>query len=79
MLLGLEDTLDQMLWMGEHLSSRGDIPTPQEVVNRISSITREDIKRVAGKVLTNSRLNMALIGSIDDKSEKEISKALNIG
>ncbi len=79
MLLGLEDTLDQMLWMGEHLSSRGEIPTPQEVVNRISSITREDIKRVAGRVLANSRLNMALIGSIDDKSENEISKAINIG
>jgi predicted Zn-dependent peptidase len=79
MLLGLEDTIDQMLWMGEHLSSKGEIPTPQEVVRRISSLTPEDIKRVAGRVLENSRLNMSLIGTIDKKQEKEISKALDIG
>lgn len=79
MLLGLEDTIDQMLWMGEHLSSRGEIPTPQEVVRRISNLTPDDIKRVAGRVLNNSRLNMSLIGTIDNKQEREISKALDIG
>jgi len=79
MLLGLEDTIDQMLWMGEHLSSNDKIPTPQEVVRRISSLTIDDIKRVAGRVLDNSRLNMSLIGTIDKKQEKEISKALVIG
>lgn len=79
MLLGLEDTIDQMLWMGEHLSSNDEIPTPQEVVRRISALTPDDIKRVAGRVLENSRLNMSLIGTIDKKQEKEISKALDIG
>ncbi|MBP6943801.1 MAG: hypothetical protein KBB79_02850, partial [Candidatus Omnitrophica bacterium] len=64
---------------GEHLSSNDKIPTPQEVVRRISSLTIDDIKRVAGRVLDNSRLNMSLIGTIDKKQEKEISKALVIG
>jgi predicted Zn-dependent peptidase len=79
MLLGLEDTLDQMLWMGEHLSSKGEIPTPQEVVQKIASLTPDDVKRAAKRVLDNSRLNMSLIGTIDKSQEKEISKALNIG
>ncbi|MFA5148994.1 MAG: pitrilysin family protein [Candidatus Omnitrophota bacterium] len=79
MLLGLEDTIDQMLWMGEHLSSKGDIPTPQEVVQKIASLTPDDVKRAAKRIIENSRLNMALIGTIDKSQEKEISKALNIG
>ena len=79
LLLGLEDTLDQMLWMGEHLSAEGKIPTPQEVVVEIEKITPDDVRRVAGRVFTDSHLNMAVIGTAGKSQEKNISEVLHIG
>ena len=79
LLLGLEDTLDQMLWMGEHLSAEDNIPTPQEVVEEIDKIDRGDIERVAGRVFTDGRLNLAVIGTLNKTEEKKISEVLHIG
>ncbi|OGX33662.1 MAG: hypothetical protein A3I43_04685 [Omnitrophica WOR_2 bacterium RIFCSPLOWO2_02_FULL_50_19] len=78
LLLGLEDTLDQMLWMGEHLSAEGKIPTPQAVVAEIEKIDPDDVKRVAKRVLGDLRLNMAVIGTTDEAEEKRISEVLHI-
>lgn len=78
LLLGLEDTLDQMLWMGEHLSAEGKIPTPQAVVSEIEKIDPDDVKRVANRVLGDLRLNMAVIGTTDEAEEKKISEVLHI-
>jgi len=79
LLLGLEDTLDQMLWMGEHLSAEGKIPTPQEVVAEIDRIEPEDVTRVAKRIFADQHLNMAVIGSTDKIGEKKISEVLHIG
>ena len=79
LLLGLEDTLDQMLWMGEHLSAEGKIPTPQEVVAEIEKITPDDVRRVAGRVFVDQHLNMAVIGTAGKSEERNISEVLHIG
>ena len=79
LLLGLEDTLDQMLWMGEHLSAEGKIPTPQEVVAKIEKISPDDVRRVAGRVFGDPNLNMAVIGTAGKSEEKNISEVLHIG
>ncbi|MDD4879750.1 MAG: pitrilysin family protein [Candidatus Omnitrophica bacterium] len=79
LLLGLEDTLDQMLWMGEHLSAEGKIPTPQEVVAEIEKITPDDVRRVAKRIFGDRHLNMAVIGTADKSEEKNISEVLHIG
>ena len=79
LLLGLEDTLDQMLWMGEHLSAEGKIPAPQEVVAEIEKITPDDVRRVARRVFGDRHLNMAVIGTAGKSEEKNISEVLHIG
>ena len=68
-----------MLWMGEHLSAEGKIPTPQAVVAEIEKIEPDDVKRVAKRILGDSHLNMAVIGTINKTEEKKISEALHIG
>ncbi len=78
MLLGLEDTIDHMLWMGEHMTAQGEIPTPQDILREIDGITPEDLRRVANRVLNDSNLNLALIGPIAKADEKRISEALTI-
>ena len=79
LLLGLEDTLDQMLWMGEHLSAEDSIPTPQEVVAEIEKIEPDDLTRVAKRIFADPHLNMALIGTANTAEEKRISEVLHIG
>lgn len=78
LLLALEDTLDHMLWMGDHMIAEKKIPTPQEILDEIEKVTPDDIMRVANKVFKNSRLNLALIGPIKKAEEKRISEALAV-
>lgn len=78
LLLALEDTLDHMLWMGEHMVTENKIPTPQEILDEIEKVTPEDIKRVANRVLKTSHLNLALIGPIKNLEEKKLSQVLEV-
>lgn len=76
LLLALEDTLDHMLWMGDHMITEEKIPTPQEILGEIERVTPDDIVRVANRVFKDSHLNLALIGPIKKEDEKRISEAL---
>lgn len=76
LLLGLEDTSDHMLWMGEYMSAENSVPSPKDVLKKIEKITPDDIMRVAGRIFRDERLNLALIGPVDKKDEKQIPEIL---
>lgn len=78
LLLGLEDTADHMLWVGEYMSADGKVPTPGEILDRIDKITPDDIRRVANRVFKNADLNLALIGPIKKSEERGISEVLTL-
>ena len=78
LLLGLEDTVDHMLWMGEYMSADGRILTPGEILGKIDKITPDDIRRVAKRVFNDAGLNLALIGPINKAEERSISEALTV-
>ncbi|MBF0489388.1 MAG: insulinase family protein [Candidatus Omnitrophica bacterium] len=71
-LLGLEDTMDHMIWLGAGLMSRDKINTPEIVVQKIQAVTLADIKRVADEILNPQRLNVSLIGPLDEKLESQL-------
>jgi predicted Zn-dependent peptidase len=71
-VLGLEDTMEHMMWIGESMIERDRIRTLGEVVYRVNSLSPEDIRRVAGDVLKEKRLNLAVVGSLEDAQEKEL-------
>ncbi len=76
-LLGLEDTMDHMIWMGAGLISRDKTNTPETVVKKIKAVSLTDIQRVAKEILSPNRLNVSLIGPLDDKQQgrlKDIAK-----
>lgn len=54
----------------------GKILTPQEKFDKINAVTAEDLQRVARKIFTPDRLNLALIGPF--KSGKKFEKLLKI-
>ncbi len=77
-LLGLEDTLDHMLWVGESIVCRDRIRTLDEIITNVKKVKREDLQRVAQDIFDENHLNMAFVGPIKDKQKKEIRSLLNI-
>ena len=77
-LIGLEDNLNHMLWMGERLLTTGRIPDTLEIVKKIDSVSKQDIKRVAGKLFTNRNINLAVIGPLADQERSNIEKIFSL-
>jgi predicted Zn-dependent peptidase len=69
-MLGLEDTMEHMIWIGESMIERNRIRTIGEVVYRVNGLVPEDIRRVANDILKDKRMNLALVGPVTEKQEK---------
>ena len=74
--LGLEDTMEQMLWIGEALISRNKGRTVKDVVAALQKVKPQDLKRVAREILDDQRYNLALVGPITDEQEEILRKLL---
>lgn len=73
-VISLEDTMDHMMWIGESMIERDRIRTIGEVVYRVNALTPEDIHRVAGDILKERRLNVAVVGALREEQESLIRK-----
>lgn len=78
LLLGLEDTMDHMLWLGEGVISKDKIRTLESVIREFEKITMKDIKRVAEHILNEHTFNLAVVGPITGVQEKELSRLLGV-
>ena len=76
--LGVEDTLDHLLWAGEKALCSGELPDKTEIRQKIEAVTFEDIQQVAQKIFRTGNLNLSLIGPVPDKMQREITKNLVI-
>ena len=77
-LLGLEDTMDHMLWVGGAIVSNDQVKTMRDVIRKIEALTMADIKRVARHVLAPNRLNTAIIGPLTAPLEKELKNIIGV-
>jgi len=73
-LLGLEDTMDQMLWMGAGVISQDKVKSLDDVIKKIKAVTLGDIKRVAAEILDPKRLNMAIVGPLTDAQQAQLRR-----
>lgn len=69
--LKLEDTANLAQWFATQQLMTGKIISPAEQVAKIQSVSGADLKRLAGKVVDFSRLNLAVIGPYRDKKKFE--------
>jgi predicted Zn-dependent peptidase len=76
--LGVEDTLDHLLWAGEKALCSGELPDKAEIRRQIETTTPEDIQRVAQGIFRTGNLNLSLIGPVPEKMQREITKNLVI-
>ncbi|MCD4780438.1 MAG: insulinase family protein [Candidatus Omnitrophica bacterium] len=72
LLLGLEDTMEHMLWIGESVIAKNKTKTLREVIRDFNKISKDDIKRVAKEVISEKRFNLALVGPINEQQEKKL-------
>jgi len=76
--LAIEDTLNHMIWLGEHVLASGRLPDKEDIVKNIDAVSINSLKRVARDTFKNKNLNLALIGPLKDKDQEEIEKELNL-
>lgn len=76
LLLGLESTSNYMLAMGEELIALDRLFSPEEILKQIDKITAKDLKEVSRQIFKKEKLNLAVIGDIENKSVEKIKSTL---
>ena len=62
MLLRMEDSRSVAMWMGAQETLMGRVRTIDEVVERIDAVSTEDVERLAGDLIREEKLNLAVVG-----------------
>ena len=68
LVLTLEDPKGMIMFGLRSEVLEGRLREPDEVLAGLDAVTAEDIQRVAGELIRNDRLNLALVGPFDDPS-----------
>ena len=77
--MGLEDTMDQMLWIGEQAATVGRIARPEQLLAHLATVTRRDVQRLARQLFVTSKMHLAVVGPIDDGEAARLSTLCEIG
>lgn len=62
MLMRMEDSRSVAMWMGAQETLTGSVRTVDEVVERLDGISTSDVERVAGELVQEPKLNLAVVG-----------------
>jgi predicted Zn-dependent peptidase len=76
LLLRMEDTRSVASWLGAQELLLGQVSTIDETVQLIDAVTAEDVARVAGRLLHQDKLRLAVVGPND--GEEELQKLLTL-
>lgn len=75
LLFALEDTMSQMLWLGEKIAAGEKEFEIKNILKAVEKINPEDVMRVAGTLFRDRNLNLAVISPL--KSDKHIKEILH--
>ena len=78
LLLGLEDTMEHMLWIGESTMVRDRICPPDEIIRIIKSVKIDDVYRVASGILKDQTYNLSVVGPVKKEQEQAMKGLLGI-
>jgi predicted Zn-dependent peptidase len=77
LLMGFEDSRSIAGWIGSQEETYGEIRTPEEVMERIDAVTREDVQALAAELFRDDRLSLAVVGPYDQT--KPFEDLLHLG
>jgi predicted Zn-dependent peptidase len=78
LLMGLEDTMDQMLWIGEQAVTVGRVAKPELLLAHIEKVNERDIRRVARALFTTPRMHLAVIGPVSEPEAGRLNELCRI-
>jgi len=76
--MSLEDHLDYLLWAGEHLLYRPELPKPESLRKGIEAVTLSEIRDIARELFDPRRFHLALIGPENARQRDELKKLIKI-
>ena len=76
--MALEDTLDHLLWVGERVLDRDELPDRQQIHKEIEAVAAGDIQEIARRLFKTNKLNLAVIGPVDSKIQKRVREEFEI-
>ncbi|MCA9398202.1 MAG: insulinase family protein, partial [Candidatus Omnitrophica bacterium] len=74
LMLGLEDTMDQMLWIGEGLIAKNEVRRLEDLIKAYKKVKKEDIKRIAKEIFNKNQFNLAVVGPISEEQQQKLNK-----
>ena len=74
-VLGLEDTGSRMSRIGRQVATGSPIVTVDEALERIAAVGVDDVRRVAGRVLTGP-FDLAVVGPVDERSRDRLQASV---
>ena len=78
LLMGLEDTMDHMLWMGEQAVTVGRVAQPERLLAHLAKVTARDIRRVARHLFLTPRLHLVVGGPIGERDAARVERLCRI-
>jgi predicted Zn-dependent peptidase len=76
--LNLEDTMEEMLYLGESVMTKNNVRTFGEIAREFRSITPADLKRVARVIFYPQRYNFAVVGPVTEAQEQPLRKMFSV-
>jgi predicted Zn-dependent peptidase len=76
--LALEDTMDQMIWIGESTATLDKTFTLESIVKEIKKVNADDIRGAARQLFRQERLNMSMIGPLAEAERLKLEGELRV-
>ena len=74
--LGLENTMNNMLWVGENVVTLGRTRSLKEIYDAVERVTAEDLRRVAKSMFASPSYHLSVVGPVPEKAEKDLARLL---
>ncbi len=75
--LGLENSMSNMLWVGESAVTLGRCRTPQEITTGVEAVTLEDLRRVSEELFIKRPFHLTVVGpGVSTASHKRLESLL---
>lgn len=71
-LLGLEDTLEHMFWVGGQTVILNKTRKLSDILREVKKVTIADVRRVANVIFSEKNINLAVVGPLSDIQQKDL-------
>lgn len=73
LIMGLEDTMDHMLWMGEQAMTVGRVAQPEWLLQHLAKVTEADVQRIARRLFSASNLHLVVGGPVAETESSRLA------